>query len=186
MPAFIALWAAAHLALALGYCAAGLWPWTPLIFASAAAWIAARRRAPGACLLLSAAAAAAGALLSAPAVAMIAGAAAALGAWDCSTAGLPDSRDAAAKAAFRRYARCRLPVALGSIGAGAAVAAALSGIRLPLPFWGAAACLVVLAVSLDRAARLASGRGRDRAALRGKDRAAGRGQNRAARSGFSS
>lgn len=166
MPAFIALWAAAHLALALGYCAAGLWPWTPLVLASAAAWIAARRRVPGACLFLSAAAAAAGALLSAPPAAMIAGAAAALGAWDCSTAGLPDSRDAAARDAFRRYARCRMPIALGSAGAGAAVAAALSGLRLPLPFWGAVACVVVLVVSLDRAARLACGKGRGRAAKR--------------------
>jgi hypothetical protein len=159
MAIFYALWALAHLALGLGYCAAGLWPWTALVAASAAAWLAGRRRVPGACLALSAAAAAAGALLSAPVPAMVAGAAAALAAWDVSTAGLEAAGGAAApraaaRTALLRYARSRMPIALGAIGAGAAIAILGSGLRLRTPFWIMTLLVVVLILAIDRTIRI--------------------------------
>jgi hypothetical protein len=160
MPIFLPLWALAHAALALGYCAAGLWPWTLLVLASAVAWLAARRRGAGACLCLTAAAAAAGIILSASAAAMIVGASASLAAWDFSTAGLPEPRDAAAASELRRYARARMPIALGAIGVGAALAALGSQTRLRLPFWAVFACVAVLVLALDRAARFARKRAR--------------------------
>jgi hypothetical protein len=155
MAVFFALWALAHLALGLGYCAAGLWPWTALVAASAAAWIAGRRRAPGACLALTVAAAAAGALLSAPVPAMVAGAAAALASWDASTAGLEAAEGAAARrAALLRYARARMPIALGAAGAGAAAAILGSGLGPRVPFPIMALLVVLLALALDRTVRV--------------------------------
>jgi hypothetical protein len=139
--AFFAWWGIALLPLGLGFYSTGAWYWAPALAGLAAAWLLGWKKQANLCLAASVLLAALGILLSAPAEAMIAGTAASLGLWDF------------AAADWRDYRRSRLPLALATIGIGAAAAIIGYGFTVALPFFALLLCVIACAFCVDRAAR---------------------------------
>jgi hypothetical protein len=155
---FFACWGTALLSFALGYGLGGLWPWEACVAICAAAWLLAWKSRADICLALSALVAAVGLALSAPALPMIAGAAASLLLWDLAEAGLPvpsrvARRDPASEKAAKDYLGHRLPLALLALGIGTLVAAIGSGVSIAIPFYAITAFVVVAALCFYRALR---------------------------------